>query len=296
MKSKCKKRGFTIIELLTVMSIIIVLVAILVPSLNAINRYARMVTQKGQFHDISKCLEMFSVTFKEGYPDSSAEDSGGDNYCGAMKLCEAMLGQDGLGYHPDSVFDDMGLDAFGTDLYFNRSNTPPDLGDDDDLANIRARQQPCLEGAYAQLVSVETLFPGNGLYDGNCPLLSDVYKRSDLRTSSGEKCGMPVLYFKADPSKLTNDANEIGDYALSGKNIYNYWDNDELLSIGLNMTAHPMYDSTAAANNGGALFYSKIKDKAVTVTEKPRNANTYILISAGWDGLYGTRDDVFNFE
>jgi len=48
MKSKGKKVGFTIIELLTVMSIIIILIAMLVPSLNAVRRYARVVMQKGQ--------------------------------------------------------------------------------------------------------------------------------------------------------------------------------------------------------------------------------------------------------
>ncbi|MFC1763773.1 hypothetical protein ACFL6U_17070, partial [Planctomycetota bacterium] len=29
---------------------------------------------------------------------------------------------------------------------------------------------------------------------------------------------------------------------------------------------------------------------------RPQRRDSYILISAGWDGLYGTRDDVTNFD
>ena len=29
---------------------------------------------------------------------------------------------------------------------------------------------------------------------------------------------------------------------------------------------------------------------------RPYRADSYILMSAGFDGLYGTKDDVFNFE
>ena len=112
MKPRAQKTGFTIIELLTVMSIIVVLIGILVPSMNAIRRYSKVVLQKSQFHDISKGLETFSADFPlTGYPDSSAVDLDGESYCGAMKLCEAMVGQDGLGFHPDSIFDDEGEDA-----------------------------------------------------------------------------------------------------------------------------------------------------------------------------------------
>jgi prepilin-type N-terminal cleavage/methylation domain-containing protein len=110
MKSKGKivkmayaKTGFTIIELLTVMSIIVILISLLLPSLNMVKRYAKVVTQKNQLRNIDAGLQAFEIDFKE-YPDSGATDANGAQYCGAMKLAEAMAGQDGLGFNPDSKF------------------------------------------------------------------------------------------------------------------------------------------------------------------------------------------------
>jgi hypothetical protein len=45
----------------------------------------------------------------------------------------------------------------------------------------------------------------------------------------------------------------------------------------------------------GQVFYKKTLDKSALPIERPHNKDSYILISAGWDGIYGTRDDVFNF-
>lgn len=288
MKSKGKKRGFTIVELLVVMSIIIILIAMLVPSLNAVRRFAKKVTQKGQFHDISTALEAFSASRpEEGYPDSSALDLDGDSYCGAMKLCEAMVGQDGLGLHQSSKFDDMGVGVDGNNLYFNRM-PGPDMTNPDHVANLRNREKS-LEGQDAQIASMDDLFPsGQPTFDVNCAVLCDVYKRSDLKKADGTKLGMPVLYYKADPSKLTHDAN---DGVTNNTNIYSYWDNHELVELPMLWGAHPMY----AADGKSKPFYRNTRDPSVTVMDKPQNPQSFILISAGFDGLYGTRDDVFNF-
>ena len=96
------KAAFTIVELLTVMSIIVILIGLMVPSLNMVRRYAWEVRQKAQFNSIGTAIELFNSEF-EGYPDSSEQDPDGIDYCGAMKLGEAMMGQDLRGIHPDSV-------------------------------------------------------------------------------------------------------------------------------------------------------------------------------------------------
>ncbi len=67
------RHGFTIIELLTVMSIIIILIGLLVPSLNRVKRYSMDVKQRAQFHSIAVALDLFNAEF-DGYPDSNAMD------------------------------------------------------------------------------------------------------------------------------------------------------------------------------------------------------------------------------
>jgi hypothetical protein len=46
---------------------------------------------------------------------------------------------------------------------------------------------------------------------------------------------------------------------------------------------------------GPLVFLKAITNDKVTSTPRPHNEDGYILLSAGWDGLYGTQDDVYNF-
>jgi hypothetical protein len=104
--------------------------------------------------------------------------------------------------------------------------------------------------------------------------------------------GMPILYYKADSSKLVHDVND----PTNPGNIYNYLDNHEFLKLGLpwdTATKPPLYQG--ATGPVGQVFYEKTLDKSVLPIQRPHNKDSYILISAGWDGVYGTRDDVFNF-
>ncbi len=117
------KTGFTIVELLTVMSIIVILIGLLVPALTMAKRYATDVKQRAQFHGIAVAMQLFNAEF-EGYPESDRLDADGLRYCGAMKLCEAMVGQDLLGYHLDSVFRSDLTDNSGTEYLYKIPGIP----------------------------------------------------------------------------------------------------------------------------------------------------------------------------
>ena len=299
MKSKGKKTGFTIIELLTVMSIIIILIGMLVPSLNAVRRYARVVTQKGQFYTITKGLENYEKDENhKDLPDSLWEDLDREAYCGAMKLCEAMVGQDGLGFHPDSIFDDEGKAIDGiTELYYNRIPIPPGAYSAAVEENLRKREL-WIEGENVQIAYMNELFPNPAPFDANCAVICDVFKRNQLRRADGTKLGMPVLYYRADTSKLTHNVDFLLGQPDSGTNHYNYWDNSELVRIEPPWapgTNHPLSQGTPKEPKEGVVFYENTLNKDITTTEIPYNKDGYILISAGNDGLYGTGDDVFNF-
>lgn len=265
-KQSDKKAAFTIIELLTVMSIIILLIGLLVPGLNLIRRYAKRVKQKAQFHSIGIAIDLFNAEW-DGYPPSDAFGPAGTyKYCGAMKLAEAMVGKDSWGFNPDSDF--TAGDA-----------TPPLYHDPITLPG--RKQYLKLEGA-----NVETI--GN-LYNPPTPfvpsevVLCDVYAH---RTHTGERVGMPILYYRAN----TSNTSHLPPPAPPGENIYNYQDNEELIKLNTYEGEPHLLDPPT--------FYEEIRNKKINIPkmDRPYRADSYMLISAGFDGKYGTKDDVLNYE
>jgi len=296
------KPAFTIIELLTVMSIIIILIGLLVPALNRVKRYARLVKQKAQFHSIGVALDLFNSEY-DGYPGSDRFDEDGLPYCGAMKLAEAMVGQDLKGFHPNSRFRRDGLDGpagpAARDLY------PPK--DQPSIAqyrqNLKARYM-FLQIENANANTLESIFKNSGAFDPCSVVLCDVYNRvTNLKTSKG--IGMPILYYKADTAK-TNHAADSADIVLDG-NIYDVRDNQQLINIPLPWSGalvHPMASSGTSSIGpiGGpaipawpGLFYQLTLNPKIPTKDRPYRADSYLLLSAGFDGEYGTSDDVWNF-
>jgi len=290
-----RRAAFTIVELLTVMSIIVILIGLLVPALNRVRIFAREVKQNAQFHSIEAAIELFNNVF-DGYPESGGIDSDGMMYCGAMKLCEAMMGQDMLGFHANAVFRADGCDPIDPTILLY-----------DPLTDLSVRKGPYLPPESADAVEVREIWassptatfsssgPDPALFMETSRVLCDVFTR---KLHSGKKVGMPVLYYKAD----TTGRGRLHDSSLAGSmtptdsqgNIYNFLDNADLL--GLNMPGpgadpsyeYPLYDPVR--------FYKNTLSDKVTTVNRPFRADTYILISAGHDAEYGTADDICNFE
>jgi len=306
-KQSNKEAAFTIVELLVVMSIIMILMGILLPAFNRAKRYARKVRQTAQFKSIDVGLELYRNEF-EGYPPSDGEDTAGtyNNYPGAMKLAEAMMGQDLLGFHPSSLFNKEGKDAAGNDLYF-RCNPPPQPPTPPYLENMRTRKGPYLQLENANPYSLLELY-GEGRFgnlgDTSCDpnggiVLCDEYKRVRSSTT-GKRLGSPILYYKADVSSTLHDDTSL---TKARQSIYNCMDNQELIDVGIvwdpaSGYVHPMASGGTTGDGVAAdwtKFYKNTRDEKVSVIPRPKMVDSYILISAGFDGLYGTKDDVFNF-
>lgn len=316
-KNKSKRReAFTIVELLTVMSVIIILISLLVPALNQVKRISKKVVQKKQFNSIDVSLEMYEAEHGE-YPDSSATDGDGQSYCGAMKLAEAMVGQDQLGFHRKSLFKASLQDSQGNLLYQIPGNPPlPNLDQ-----NLKMREGPYLPVEYANAQRMGDSTGGDyyGIYEqlDYKPfewyhlVLCDVYDRRIQGV--GIKAGMPILYYKANPGGKTNpqryeDGTDNGfTKADTDTNIYNYEDNDELVQLGAPWNPdttfkHPMDGTVSEGTSTDGVgttetFYYRINNNEVAIEYgRPYKADSYILLSAGYDGEYGTGDDIFNFE
>jgi len=278
-KQSNSKAAFTIIELLTVMSIIVILIGLLVPSLNMARRYAKELTQKNQLRTIGIAIEFFNSEF-DGYPPSGALDGASQPYCGAMKLCEAMMGQDLMGFHPDSVFRSDGTDNTGRQLY--------------GVSTRRSRKELYLQLENANVFTLLDIYGSDtSAFLGQNFVLCDVYTRQ-MRT--GEKTGMPILYYKAETSNNMHDPNTTPSPQDNMGNIYNYWDNHVLVSLGKPWEEASKTTTTAHSLSDSARFYKNTRNPKIIRPARPFREDSYILISAGYDGEYGTADDIHNFK
>ena len=290
-QSKCEA-AFTIVELLTVMSIIVILIGLLVPALNKVKQYAYEVKQQAQFHSIDAAIELFNSEF-DGYPPSDARDPIGQPYCGAMKLCEAMMGRDLMGFHPDSVFRSDGLGSGG-----NQQLYPPQ-GDPRYENSLSARKGPYLPLENANAYQLRDLYANVGPFAGEHFVLCDVFRRV-THITSGQRVGMPILYYRADTAKTLHDI----DTPDNSQNIYDYTDNHELVKLGKPFDPGPGGSPHRLAVEQGhpegfRFYMNTTNDKMLATTTaavRPYRADTYILISAGYDGEYGTPDDICNFD
>jgi len=282
-KQSNRKAAFTIIELLTVMSIIVVLISVLVPALSKVRRYAKKVKQLAQFNSMQSAIELFSNE-NDGYPPSGALDGANQAYCGAMKLCEAMMGRDLLGFHPDSAFRADGMDYAGVrNLYPLIPNTN----------NLKARMGTLLQFENANAYRLVDIYGAGQTtpFPENAFVLCDVYT-NEVRT--GMKLGMPILYYKAETSNNRHDPNSMPTPLDSKGNIYNYTDNHALIGLG-----KPWEESGATSTHSLsdlARFYRNTRNTQITTVRRPYRTDSYILLSAGFDGEYGTADDICNFD
>jgi len=234
--------------------------------------FIRDIRQRAALVPIEDGAELFANAFGR-YPPSDANDMTGLPYCGAMKLVEALVGQDLQGFHPKSGFRADGLDPTTlVPLY-----TPDTLG-------VRHRAFPPAQNAYIFKL-VDVFGKGNtGPFRDDILVICDIFER---RRPSGKKTGMPVLYYRANPSGTRHDPNNPND----PNNIYDYRDNLALLNLGI-----PGDPDATHSLADPKRFYLNTRNDRIRETSRPYRADSYILISAGHDRLYGTADDICNFE
>ena len=297
-----KKTGITIIELLIVLGIIALLVGLLLPALSAVRNMAKETKQKAQFSTIELAL----ATFKndEGdYPPSGGWDytrNASSDYCGAQKLAEALLGWDLMGFHPKSAWKASGLDSADGTSSYDPAHTR-DINADGIPDTFDERKGPYLELASSDAFRTggpEGLFFDSGALNPDRFVLCDVFSRKRIvmlnQVTGGTvryKAGTPILYFRANTSSKYLGDPEAGS-------IYRVGDNRELMRLGSveeklqDIRQHPFYNPPQFSN-----FFRDIMDPKITTANRmwPYRPDSYILISAGADGLYGTPDDIRNF-
>lgn len=291
-------QGFTLVEMLATIAIIAILVSLLIPAVGYIRRTADNLKQKSQFQSIEMGLEGFRSDssygdYPESYFDISIVDEG---YCGAQKLAEALVGLDGFGFHPQSIFKSDGTDGNGVPLYKPAvdgyiDSLPLTAAEKDAAkkANLAIRKGLYLELETANVVKLWDLY-GIGNTDilaGDTFVLADMFGKVK-HIGTQKRTGMPILYFKADTSKFLHDMGQRDD------STYDVHDSLELAFLSPpwdSSMSHPLFYP-----GSGEIFYDQTANPNFTLPVRPYRAESFILMSAGADGLYGTSDDVFNFD
>lgn len=328
-----RRNAFTLVELLTVIGIISLLISILLPSLSRARGQARKVAVAATIDAIGKGLEMFRNDFGS-YPDSQrrpdpinwgVDNSAYEQYLdGAHWLARALAGHDSLG-----------VDANGEVLKTSRALADripiADLVDSSRKGTylegkVFARDNDTRFGQggdYTPQTNAKISRPV--VYDTyNFPIL---YYRANSRSRNPfSRTGAG----SEPPETATTQIDAMGIYnqmdnaAITGGYVLNTWPSTGVATnypfmkgwdfagagvpTEVDRAVHYLGDFGDYADiftppwgddRRGKTFMHYLYNESALSTGtviKPVNPDTFILISAGEDGIYGTDDDLTNFK
>ena len=312
-----RRRAFTLVELLVVIGIIGLLVSMALPAFKAARDAARVASTQATIGVMSTGLEQYHSDSSVGgdYPPSllntpaSPHGSGlsqSDRVVGGTNLVAwALVGADLLGspgFHDiDNVPDPWeGWDSDtgnGPGLYTLDAGKPvhPRVGPYVDISKVKFAE------LNRQIGPTEFVVPaGTGNVMRSICFLDGF--------------GQPILYYRANVGQtyMATDSKVAFYEPING--IYNLDDNRRVTGPPNGFYGYEMdfgagtdhFKLQTPESEGGAegtvgnwsilgSFEHTIWNPAVTAVDRPHNMDSYILLAAGPDGLYGTADDVANF-
>jgi hypothetical protein len=255
-----------------------------------VRKIAKETQQKAQITTIELAIVAFKNDYGD-YPPSHGDSSGNPDYyyCGAQTLAEALVGWDLMGFHPNSAWRADGYDKIGGNTTYDPAKSRDNNPNDGTPDTLKERKGPYLELATANAFKLGDLFTNTSSFKPYNFVICDVFGVKSVTIGKKTvKAGAPILYYRANTSSKTIDSTE----SDPKKKIYNYMDNIYFVRD-VKEGVNPL-----ASGTSGSFFYEYITDPKVSTTtiKWPSRPDSYILISAGSDGLYGTKDDICNFD
>lgn len=309
------------VELLAVIAIIALLISILIPAVSVIRTKAKDVATRATIASIGTGIQAFKAENRlgGGYPPSASDGSRSLKYSvanpysligipgneieisGAGLLVFALAGADLLGTPGFRTFDTSSTEwaqdtydtpggAYELDIDTGqpkKTRFGPYVDD-----KVRVSQYNSAEGSFdieAEVEARESLRPDDRV-QRSFPMYLDAF-------------GFPLLYYRADPAGIAAWDDD-PDNLNRGRGIYHWADNgplvdgsdDELVLLSHNQP-HSMDRPTGGSGDPvPGTFAYLIWNQSVAARKMPHNAQSYLLLSPGPDGRYGTSDDIGNFK
>jgi len=305
------------------------LIAILVPGVSAVRRSAKNTASQATLGTLDTALQAFNGDGRVGggYPPSASDGtntsgltdykvespytkypgggiSGDFRISGAGLLVWALAGADFLGTPGFRVFDVEHSEHWAQDTHDENEDGAYYL--DANEAPFHARSGP-----YVDLTKVPATRYNKDTQSYDIP------KELEARSTTIQRkypmfldaFGFPILYWRADSAGLqAADEPNAGDTGAK-RGIYHWKDNEPLISnsspdrlvlditderrkhrLDWQLLGHGGWEDWEPGNFQYYILNKDIQAKAV-----PHRADSYLLVSPGADGIYGTRDDIANF-
>ena len=310
------RRGFTLIEMLTVIGIIVILLAILMPVVGKVRKSARVAATQLSLNQLAGAIDQYYLEFNHTYPGPVTNTGISNNSSGITGLTGGSL----------TMTENMVLGLCGG-LQISTSGSISYVSTDLqsglgplNLTTIQSKQTrhiAFIDASPGQRMLDLPWDGGNGkcgTSDTNIPEFQDKFIAAPGPSMQGG-FPRPILYLRArtgNPAnagstgtpQICNTDDKTAQY--NWKHLVPYAGATDFYGFGAGAGVGTTDLTQGGTNSEFAPF---ITSKSVNGTsmstlwdaylcnpnlpQAPRGVNAYILISAGPDGLFGTQDDIF---
>lgn len=287
-RRRTTRLAFTLVEILVAIGIIVILIGLLIPVVNRVRTSAREADVRNQLAVLSAAIKMYEMDFR-AYPGPLSND---EIIQGASVIVDAS-DQDQITMSENLVLGLLGgLWNDGGTITFDWERVgkgPSSLGN-----------SPTKKNPYLESTNLSWNLPGYTPSD-----LSGEYKDSiaDIDDSNIPEFvdrfsdPMPILYYRArvGADGVIGDGGTL-QYDVRQNLAYTQAYSGQSIGIGREFPNHGLVvlgdinDSIVDGPNDALPYF-----KHPTIADTPREKDSYILISAGKDRVYGTKDDICNF-
>lgn len=334
--------GFTLVELLVVISIIALLVALLLPAFSGIRTQARTTQTTGLFNALDSAINLYrnEQALGGGLPPSASDNASDSRLIadpfsasvsniavsGAHMLASALVGADLRG---TPGFKDVNRDGvWWNDTHKMDGATTGQQGlyaVDSTTLDPRHTRYPS-SGSYVDdamkskhVTTLQTLLNDGKIFSWTDPAAPSSGATPTAGTSVQplfvDPWDRPILYYRANKAgrRMLWDGNTPGIYRHADNNIITGSKQNSLKGVdfggglqAVNTTMSMIGDAECPAADPASAKVQEdpkfngtlarfIHNPKVTAVNEPVRKDSYLLISAGEDAVYGTSDDIVNW-